>query len=124
VLFHLRFLELSGHAPELAFCLVCKKALDEIGHVRFLFDIRQGGLICPDCGKPSLLRIPLAKGTLKQLLWFQKTEPGKTSVMRFSRRSLSESLEFLERFLGYHLEKELGSLKFLNRIRTTDDMQS
>ena len=46
-----------------------------------------------------------------------ETEPGKSSVIRFSRQTLLESLRFIERFLPFHLEKDLMSLKFLNTIR-------
>jgi DNA repair protein RecO (recombination protein O) len=61
--------------------------------------------------------LSLTKGTLKQLVWFAETEPGKSSVIRFSKHALMESLQFVERFLPFHLEKDLMSLKFLNTIR-------
>jgi DNA repair protein RecO (recombination protein O) len=67
------------------------------------------------------MRSTLSKGTLKQLIWFQTTEPGKSSVIRFSRQSLAESLGFLERFLTFHLDKELSSLKFLNKMRVLNE---
>ena len=120
VYFQLKFLALSGHNPELCACIVCKKDLDSMDHVRILFDIRQGGILCNACGKKSPERTELTKGTLKQLIWFRETEPGQASVIRFSRQTLHESLRFLERFLAFHLEKELMSLKFLNKVRNIE----
>jgi DNA repair protein RecO (recombination protein O) len=115
--FQLKFLGLTGHNPELAVCLVCKKDLDSMDQVRVLFDIGQGGILCKTCGRKTPVTLELSKGMLKQMIWYGETEPGKTSVIRFSRQTLMESLRFLERFLPFHLEKELMSLKFLNTIR-------
>ncbi|MBU1169248.1 MAG: DNA repair protein RecO [Proteobacteria bacterium] len=117
IYFQLKFLELSGHAPELSHCQVCETDVDEIDHIRIRFDIKQGGLVCNHCGGPSPFRIDLSKGTIKQLIWFQKSEPGKASMVRFSKQALNEGLGFLEVFLAFHLEKELRSLKFLKKIR-------
>lgn len=115
--FQLKFLKLTGHSPELSSCLVCKKKLDDMEHTRVLFDIGQGGILCHGCGKKTSVTLLLTKGALKQLVWFGETEPGKSSVIRFSKQALMESLHFVERFLPFHLEKELMSLKFLNTIR-------
>lgn len=115
--FQLKFLKLTGHSPELSSCLACRKPLDHMDQTRVLFDVGQGGIVCQSCGKRSPATLELTKGTLKQLLWFAETEPGKSSVIRFSRQTLLESLRFIERFLPFHLEKDLMSLKFLNTIR-------
>ena len=115
--FQLKFLKLTGHPPELSSCLGCRKPLDSMNQTRVFFDVRQGGIFCQACGKRSSSTLDLTKGTLKQLIWFAETEPGKSSVIRFSRQTLGESLRFIERFLSFHLEKELMSLKFLNTIR-------
>ncbi|GAB6096354.1 DNA repair protein RecO [Desulfatiferula olefinivorans] len=117
IFFHLKFLALTGHTPELSHCLACRMDLDRSGLQRWRFDIRQGGLICDRCANDGALRVVLSKGTLKQLLWFQQSEPEKARVVRFSRQALSEGLSFLETFLAFHLDKDLSSLKFLNKLR-------
>lgn len=117
IYFQLKFLELSGHAPELSHCMECRTDIDSIDHVTIRFDIKQGGLVCNRCGSHSPFRIGLSKGTIKQLIWFQKSEPAKASMVRFSKQGLIEGLHFLETFLAFHLEKELRSLKFLNKVR-------
>lgn len=117
IFFHLKFMALTGHAPELSHCLTCPMDLDHSDQQRWRFDIRQGGLVCDRCDGGGPLRAVLSKGTLKQLLWFQKSEPEKARVVRFSRQALAEGLGFLETFLAFHLDKELRSLKFLNKLR-------
>lgn len=117
IYYQLKFLEISGHTPELSHCLSCNTGLDRFEGIRVRFDITNGGLVCPRCpaGERS---VGLNKGTLKQLLWFQHSEPQKASVVRFSAQAMQEGLDFLETFLTYHLDKELRSLKFLRKIRT------
>ncbi len=115
--FQLKFLGLTGHKPELSACIACKKTLDHMDHVRVLFDVGEGGIFCRRCNRGTGKTLMLTKGALKQMIWFEETQPGKASVIRFSRKTLLESLAFLERFLPFHLEKELMSLKFLNTIR-------
>jgi DNA repair protein RecO (recombination protein O) len=115
--FQIKFLGLTGHTPELSFCLSCRKDLDDMDQVRVFFDIEKGGILCRTCGRATRSGLELTKGALKQLAWFSETEAGKASVIRFSKPALLESLRFVERFLPHHLEKELLSLKFLNTIR-------
>jgi DNA repair protein RecO (recombination protein O) len=117
VYFQLKFLEFSGLEPEISRCMVCQKPLDEIQHVRVMVDLKQGGLICNDCGNFLPSRVYLSKGALKQMLWFRTAEPGKGSVIRFSKASLMECLDFLERFVAYQMDRETGSLKFLRKTR-------
>lgn len=116
IYFHLKFLELTGHSPELSHCLSCGTVLDKIQSVRIRFDIKTGGIVCNRCGTMDRV-LAFSKGTIKQLLWFQQSDSDKASVVRFSRQALGEGLDFLETFLAYHLEKDLRSLQFLKKIR-------
>lgn len=121
IYFHLKFLELTGHSPELSHCLSCGMVLDSIPSIRIRFDIKTGGISCERCQTMDRV-LSLTKGTIKQLLWFQMSDPEKAAVVRFSRQALGEGLGFLETFLAYHLEKDLRSLQFLNKIRFRENL--
>ena len=116
IYYHLKFLEMTGHAPELSRCLICGSDLDHMEGVRVGFDIAAGGLTCDRCRRFDR-SMGLAKGTVKQLLWFQHSNPENASVIRFSPYAIEEGLNFLESFLTHHLENELRSLKFLRKTR-------
>lgn len=117
VLFQMRFLALSGHRPNLRQCAVCRKELETIPHDVLRVELRRGGLTCPGCVSESADHPRLSKGTVKQLLWVADGDLGQASRMRFSSLALQESLDFLERFVPYHLGREPRSLKVLRQLR-------
>ena len=84
---------------------------------RVLFDLKKGGLVCDKCAAMASSRIPLSKGTIKQLLWLEQGALKKAARIRFSQTALKEGLNFLEAFVPYHLGKEPRSLKFIQQIR-------
>ena len=118
IIFQIRLLALTGHAPNLQRCSVCRTGLDHSPDREYTVDLPKGGLICRRCATgPNERQIPLTKGTIKQLLWLAKAELAKTGRIRFSGRALSESQRFLEAFLPFHLGQEPRSLQILRQIR-------
>ena len=117
VLFQMRFLNLSGHRPNLTHCRVCKLELDGIIDEDITVDLQKGGIICGRCSTGTASHKVLAKGTIKQLQWVQSGQLAKAARIKFSRSALEESTNFLEEFVCYHLGKQPRSLKFLQQIR-------
>ncbi len=122
IIFQMKFLDIVGFSPELKNCGECDKDIEDIKTTQLVFDIKNGWLLCDHCKRLLKKRrpvqlTPLSKGTIKQLLWLQNNDAEKIKRIKISGNALFEGLRFLESFLPFHLEKELRSLKFLNKIR-------
>ena len=117
ILFQMRFLEISGHRPNLHHCSQCRTELENIKQDKIIIDSQRGGILCNNCRSGSLSRTSLGKGTLKQLLWVERGDLAKATRVKFSEPALQEGTEFLEEFVCYHLGKQPRSLKFLRQIR-------
>ena len=117
ILFQMRFMELSGFAPDLSHCSVCRIATDRIPDDRVAFDLVKGGLVCKKCADSSARPIWLSKGTVKQLLWLQSGDLKKAARIRFTGQAIREGLKLLEEFVPYHLGRAPKSLKILRQIR-------
>ena len=120
ILFQMRFMALSGFCPNLTHCLSCGRKTEEMKRRQVAFDLKKGGVICMDCAAAGTDRIRLSIGTIKQLLWLERSRMGTAARIRFSPAALKESLMFLETFVPFHLGKELKSLKFLQQLRSSD----
>lgn len=122
ILFQMKFLEIVGFAPVLKKCGDCETDIEDIGSGRLMFDIQNGWLLCENCWRllektrPVKL-VPLANGTVKQLLWLQEHNEEQVNRIKISGNAIGEGLRFLEHFLPFHLEKDLRSLQFLKKIR-------
>ena len=120
ILFQVQFLNLSGHSPNLASCISCRRKLEELGQPFLGFNLPAGGIICRQCGG-SKDSVRLSLGTIKQLLWVQSGDLKKAARIRFSPNGTQEALALLEAFVPYHLGRQLKSLKFLRQIRRKID---
>lgn len=117
ILFQIQFLTIAGLGPNLKQCSICQAEIENIKEARIKFDLSKGGIICDGCASEGLQNIFLSKGTIKHLLWIQTGNLTRAVRIKFASQALTESLEFLEAFVPYHLGKELRSLKFLRQIR-------
>jgi len=117
ILFQMKFITLSGLAPNLGQCSICHIEVEKIKETRVQFDFAKGGILCDGCASKTSRKTFLSKGIIKQLLWIEKGDLVKAVRVRFSSDALKEGSEFLETFVPYHLGKEPRSLKFLQQIR-------
>ena len=117
ILFQVKFIAISGLAPNLKQCSICRIEMEKIKETRVNFDLAKGGIVCDECTSKSVQKTFLSKGIIKQILWIEKGDLTRASRIRFTSDALRECLEFLEAFVPYHLGKEPKSLKFLRQIR-------
>lgn len=119
IIFQIRLLSLSGFAPNLKSCTVCRKELDEMENNGFIFDLAKGGIVCKGCSSgESRTRLPISKGTAKQLMWIRENDIRTVQRLRFTPAFISEAQTALERFVPYHLGREPKSLMFLKQLRS------
>jgi len=117
ILFQIRFMALSGLAPNLSRCSRCGLDVAGLGSREIFFSLAGGGIVCGNCGAHGDRRAALSKGTLKQLAWIQLGSLDKALRLQFSEQALAEGLALCEAFVPYHLGKEPKSLKFLRQMR-------
>lgn len=117
ILFQMRFLMMAGYTPNLEYCTICRRSVDDMDAGGLTFDNSKGGLICNRCASGKSQHIPLHKGTVKQLQWIQQGGIDRAKRIRFAPQALTEGLCLLESFGPYHLGKRPRSLTFLQQIR-------
>lgn len=135
LMFQIRFMGISGFAPNLDRCDTCGRDLDAVRKNRVWFDFKEGRIICPGCGnkrqqapeyggdvtqygrEASKYGMNVTKGTLKQLSWINATEKTRADRIKFSPVALREGAILLESFIPFHIGREFKSLGFLNRMR-------
>jgi len=119
IIFQIKLLQLSGLSPDFSSCPGCSRQVEIINDKKLLFDIKDGRIICSTCsvnghdGK----KVGIAKGTINELRWIQKSTCSMAMRLRLNQGSITESRAVLERFLPFHMGKEINSLRFLNRLR-------
>jgi len=117
ILFQIKFLSLSGICPNIACCLKCNTAIENISHNLISFDLAKGSILCNKCNLKSSRQKLISKGTIKQLLWLKKNSLAIAQRIKFTPNTLTESLNLLENFAAYHMDNTPKSLSFLNQIR-------
>jgi DNA repair protein RecO (recombination protein O) len=120
LLFQIRFMSISGFAPDLAKCGICGTLIDETGSAqkKVIFDIQNGRLICDKCtNKATANSIRISKGTLKQLSWINENEITKAGRIKFSNLAIIEGEAFLQAFIPFHIGRNFKSLGFLKRVK-------
>jgi DNA repair protein RecO (recombination protein O) len=117
--FELKILDLSGYAPQLDTCIVCRNPL---GEEPMAFLPEQGGLICTKCvsGRRGMLNVHeetrqalLAIRNARNLpVWIAQTSTPSDFVQR-------EMMHVLHTHTEYNLERPLKSLDMLKRLEQT-----
>ncbi|MEH0022066.1 MAG: DNA repair protein RecO [Desulfobacter sp.] len=118
LLFQIRFMGISGFAPNLTCCDSCGTDLDSIPRKKLRFDFKEGRIVCPGCAsRASRFGTDVSKGTLKQLAWINTTEMDRAERIKFSPFAIREGEILLESFIPFHIGRDFKSLGFLRRMR-------
>lgn len=116
ILFVIRFLILAGLEPRFDRCCLCNTGIEQ--SAKLFFDLTKGGIVCEQCHTGPSGKIPVTRGTLKQLLWIGKKALSQAARVRLDSGAVVEASAVLEAFLPYHLGKTPRSLKFLKSLRS------
>jgi DNA repair protein RecO (recombination protein O) len=112
--YEIHLLSLVGYQPQLFHCVQCERLLKpELNY----FSLERGGALCPAHGtdQPAVLELPLP---VLKVLRFMQTRPWEQVGQLQLRFEVSRELEaVLTRYIGYHLERNLRSTVFLERLR-------
>lgn len=114
----MRFIELHllaqvGYRPELYRCIHCGR---ELAPEQNLFSVEGGGMLDPRCAVTHRDAIPLTLNALKVLRYLQTREYASIQDLRLGAPVQQEVETLLQRFIVFHLERNLKSVEFLKLL--------
>ncbi len=120
--FELRLLQYIGYRPQLFTCINCGKMIEPTENY---FSAEAGGVLDPDCVQTQREHIAgRAHGTqaislnaLKVLRYLQTRGWETVRKLRLTSAILSEVEELMQRYIVYHLERNLKSVDFLRELK-------
>ena len=113
-IFEMHLLVTLGYRPSLNYCVVCKRELKKSQNL--WFSISRGGVVCASCASSEKNLYPVSLGTLKSLHKASNLNFDKIQRLVFSSQARAESREIIPQFIQFHLEKELKTLKFFQKM--------
>lgn len=121
--YFLKTLSFLGYRPNLAGCIGCGKAREEIRpdeKNRLSLSPKRGGLVCETCQMAGEYYIRLHSARLKVLSRLQRSSLAEAVKIKIGFAEAEEMLELLSNFLRYQTDtKEMKSLKFLEKLKKT-----
>jgi len=112
-IFELKLLGALGLTPQLTECVKCGKSAKDAGS----FSVRSGGLLCPGCKSPGDGAMKLSMGTVNFMKKIQVSDIERTSLIKVSSEVGKETERVLKRYLQYHINRPIRSMKFLESLR-------
>lgn len=106
-----------GYRPNFSSCVICSNKVDNnfnIPNLNLNFNFEDGGLICYKCSnKTETIKINLKTiNLLKNLL---HTKFSDIKIFDFDKSLCFDSIDFLQKWILYHMGFELKSLKFYKK---------
>jgi len=116
--FELKLLGLAGYRPALDRCKHCARLRDEAEGSRWYFSLADGGILCARCAEPRKEILLLSAPALAALagLQLEKEEPKSGVITPIPAAALTEIRFIMQRFLEFHLEREIRSAAFLSKF--------
>ncbi len=124
--FEIKFLDLSGFAPQLSICANCgtditpsfiQKSSQSTTQTPILyFSVLTGGMLCDNCNSRDPSAFTISPGSSELLKTLRKIELHKLKSLRASTQNHFELKMILSRFIKYHTGRNLKSLKFIESV--------
>ncbi len=111
-IFELKLLGTLGLSPQLELCAVCGSPVEE----KARFSVKSGGVLCRDCAGRDGAYMNISLGTMNFMRKIQLSSFEKTSRIKVSREVGKETEKILKRFIQYHLNRPIKSLRFLEHL--------
>jgi len=107
--FEIKMVSLLGYRPCLDSCVAC--GTPEIME-RVYFVPAQGGIVCAGCRLGLGQAVEISRGALENLKTLMRWETGRIHQLKITPPAGSEMKKVMRKFIEYHLERGMKSLKF------------
>jgi len=101
-----------GYRPVLELCAQCQGP--PAGNI--FFSPGQGGVLCETCGRLEPGAMPCSRGVVETLKVFLSWPPARLRQLKVGEAARKQIKKLLHEYLKYHLEQDLKSAAFLNRL--------
>lgn len=115
--FELRLLDLLGFRPELFHCV---EGGEEVKPEDQYFSARQGGVVCPLCGRSKREVGDISLPALKVLRYVQRSNFDQAVAPQVGTQVLQEVEDLMQAYITYLLERRLNTPGFIKRVRRFD----
>lgn len=106
-IFKIKILSISGFEPHIDSCVVCSNQIDY--NEKAYFSSSRGGLLCQNCLNVDKASRLIYRGTIASLSYIQKNEIESNLRLGLNALIKKELFILLNKFLEYHLERQLKS---------------
>lgn len=117
--FELRFLQYVGYRPQLFQCLHCGNAIEPVENY---FSVEAGGVLDPNCAHTQRDAQAISLNTLKVLRYLQTREWEAVRHLSLAPKVLFEVEQLMQRYITFHLERDLKSIKFLHELKSSQGL--
>ena len=111
--FEVKLLDAVGFRPNFDSCVKCNLVLDK---APLFLSPEFGGLFDKKCSTSSLFVKPVSTDAVKLLRFFQEESWVKINRLSFPNSLNTETARLLQFYIEYLLEKELKSIKFIEKV--------
>ena len=111
-IFEIKLLEALGLAPQFEKCIKCGNGVEEEAY----FSVSGGGMICKKCSHAGEAGLVISLGTINFMRKIQASSLEKAFKIKVSKEVGRETEEALRRFLSFHINRPIRSLKFLSEL--------
>jgi DNA repair protein RecO (recombination protein O) len=112
--YEIRILDLVGFRPQLFNCINCG---EDIQPEDQFFSAKDGGVLCPKCGRGVQGVRPISMDALKIMRHFQRSSYRDAKHTRLRAKIDRELENLMVYYLTYLLERKLNTPSFLRRFR-------
>lgn len=110
--FEIRAAALLGYRPVLEECAACQNPVN--GQPSFSPGL--GGVVCQECAASAPGAAACSRGAVETMKTMLKWRPERLRQLKVDRATRGQLKALLQSFLRYHLERDLKSAAFLDRI--------
>lgn len=111
--FEIRSAGLLGYQPVLEACAQCRQPANG----RLFFSPGLGGVVCEGCRSASAeTLLPCSRGAVETMKTLQRWHPERLPQLKVDRATRNQIKTLMYNYLSYHLERELKSAAFLERL--------
>lgn len=117
LMFMVKFLSLGGYKIHLSSCSACGRGIKMYPALKIKLSPKYGGIICESCVHKDRQSIAVLNSTIKLLDYLQKKNFKLLSNIIINDTLSEEIKNTVIRFLEYHFEGKLKSLRVMENLR-------